>query len=321
MGTLLDALSQENLDNQREVVKNEKRWSYDNRPYGSWNEKLLGAIFPAEPPVPPPDDRLDGGPRRRLDRGRVGVLPAPLRAEQRGAVRRRRRRAATRSARGSRRYFGGDPGQPEPARAAAGHVARRRRSGARFARSSRIACRCRGSTGASAARSSATRASTRSTSPARSSPAARARGSIGGSSARSASPRTSPCSRWASSAARSVTAGWATARPGVDLIALETAFWEELERMGREPVSDDELDRAKALTEADELGALQRVDEKADRLSMYATLFDDPGMINSILPRYLSTTAEQIRAVSARRLRGRQPRRPDLPARRRRRRA
>src|SRR5476649_2235679 len=31
MGTLLEALSQENLDNQREVVKNEKRWSYDNR--------------------------------------------------------------------------------------------------------------------------------------------------------------------------------------------------------------------------------------------------------------------------------------------------
>ena len=37
MGTLLDALSQDNLDNQREVVKNEKRSSYDNRPYGSWS--------------------------------------------------------------------------------------------------------------------------------------------------------------------------------------------------------------------------------------------------------------------------------------------
>ena len=98
-------------------------------------------------------------------------------------------------------------------------------------------------------------------------------------------------------AGASVTAGFATARPGVDLVALETAFWEELERMGREPVSEDELARAKALTEADELGALQRVDEKADRLSMYATLFNDPGMINSILPRYLSTTAEQIQAV------------------------
>jgi zinc protease len=98
-------------------------------------------------------------------------------------------------------------------------------------------------------------------------------------------------------AGASVTAGFATARPGVDLVQLEAAFWEELQKMTREPVSDDELARAKALTEADELGALQQVAEKADRLSMYATLFDDPGMINSILPRYLSTTAEQIQAV------------------------
>ncbi|MCI0584735.1 MAG: insulinase family protein, partial [Chloroflexi bacterium] len=100
-------------------------------------------------------------------------------------------------------------------------------------------------------------------------------------------------------AGASVTAGWATARPGVDLVRLEAAFWDELQRLGRETVSEDELERAKALTEADELGALQRVDEKADRLSMYATLFDDPEMINRILPRYLSTTAEQIRAVTA----------------------
>ena len=46
MATLLDALSQENLDNQREVVKNEKRQSYDNRPYGSFYEKLMAAVFP-----------------------------------------------------------------------------------------------------------------------------------------------------------------------------------------------------------------------------------------------------------------------------------
>ncbi|MEO5941098.1 MAG: insulinase family protein, partial [Candidatus Limnocylindrales bacterium] len=50
MGTLLDALNQENLDNQREVVKNEKRWSYDNRPYGSWYEKLQGHLYPPEHP-------------------------------------------------------------------------------------------------------------------------------------------------------------------------------------------------------------------------------------------------------------------------------
>jgi predicted Zn-dependent peptidase len=56
--------------------------------------------------------------------------------------------------------------------------------------------------------------------------------------------------------------------------------------------------RAKALTEADELGALSRVEERADRLSMYATLFDDPGLVNRILARYLSVTAEDIRNVA-----------------------
>jgi predicted Zn-dependent peptidase len=50
MGTLLDALSQENLGNQREVVKNEKRYSYDNRPYGTWSEKLQGHLYPPEHP-------------------------------------------------------------------------------------------------------------------------------------------------------------------------------------------------------------------------------------------------------------------------------
>ena len=97
----------------------------------------------------------------------------------------------------------------------------------------------------------------------------------------------------------SITAGWATVRPGVDPAAVEAAYWEELERLTREPVTDDELQRAKALIESDELGALQRTDERADRLSMYATLFDDPDLVNRMLGRYLSITAGQIRAVAA----------------------
>jgi hypothetical protein len=32
---------------------------------------------------------------------------------------------------------------------------------------------------------------------------------------------------------------------------------------------------------------------------MYATLFDDPDLINRMLPRYLAVTADQIRAVAA----------------------
>jgi zinc protease len=56
--------------------------------------------------------------------------------------------------------------------------------------------------------------------------------------------------------------------------------------------------RARALIETEELGGLQRVEERADRLAMYATLFNDPDLINRQLERYLSVTAEQIRDVS-----------------------
>ncbi|MEO5939563.1 MAG: peptidase M16, partial [Candidatus Limnocylindrales bacterium] len=74
---------------------------------------------------------------------------------------------------------------------------------------------------------------------------------------------------------------------------------EELARLAIEPISDDELARARALIETEELGGLSRVEERADRLSMYATLFDDPDLINRMLPRYLSVSAEQIRDVAA----------------------
>ena len=46
MGTLTETLTKEKLDNQREVVKNERRQSIDNQPYGSWFEKMMSAGFP-----------------------------------------------------------------------------------------------------------------------------------------------------------------------------------------------------------------------------------------------------------------------------------
>ncbi|MBA3657885.1 MAG: insulinase family protein [Gemmatimonadaceae bacterium] len=50
MGTLTETLTQAKLDNQREVVKNEKRQSYDNQPYGSWLEKLMSNMYPEANP-------------------------------------------------------------------------------------------------------------------------------------------------------------------------------------------------------------------------------------------------------------------------------
>ncbi len=50
MGFLLPAMTQEKLDNQRDVVKNERRWRVDNQPYGDWDERIQALMFPPEHP-------------------------------------------------------------------------------------------------------------------------------------------------------------------------------------------------------------------------------------------------------------------------------
>ncbi len=50
MGWLLPAMTQQKLDTQRDVVKNERRWSVDNQPYGTWWERLPALAFPEEHP-------------------------------------------------------------------------------------------------------------------------------------------------------------------------------------------------------------------------------------------------------------------------------
>ena len=296
MATLLDALSQENLDNQREVVKNEKRWSYDNRPYGSFQEKLQGHLFPPDHPyhhstIGSMDD-LDAA----IARGRQLVLPDLLRAEQRGAVHRRRRRDGRRRRVGAA-VLRGDPGQP-------GHPAARRPDAAADPR--RRAPRDGLRPGAAAARPR--RVPGAGFGDPRLDALDLAGQILSGGKGSRLNRRLVRDERIAQDVAiftlgfvggASVTAGWATVRPGVSVARVEAALIEELERLTTELVSDDELARAKALTEADELGALQRVEERADRLSMYATLFDDPGLINRMLPRYLAVTPEAIRDVAA----------------------
>jgi zinc protease len=50
MGFLLPAMTQAKLDNQRDVVKNERRQSYENRPYGLVHEVILAAMYPPDDP-------------------------------------------------------------------------------------------------------------------------------------------------------------------------------------------------------------------------------------------------------------------------------
>ena len=92
MGRLLPAMTQEKLDTQRDVVKNERRWSVDNQPYGTWWERLPALCFPPEHPF---HHSLIGS-MEDLDaasaRGRGRVLRDVLHARQRRADHRRRLR-------------------------------------------------------------------------------------------------------------------------------------------------------------------------------------------------------------------------------------
>ena len=50
LATLADVLTKEKLDNQRDVVKNERRQGLENVPYGRWDTLVVENIFPARHP-------------------------------------------------------------------------------------------------------------------------------------------------------------------------------------------------------------------------------------------------------------------------------
>jgi predicted Zn-dependent peptidase len=296
MGTLLDALNQENLDNQREVVKNEKRWSYDNRPYGSWYEKLQGHVYPKEHPY----HHTTIGSMEDLDAASIEDVSTFFRtyyAPNNAVVTVVGDVDPDEIRRWTERYFGGIPANTNIPKlgdlSLPAIIGEERREtvhdkvplprvyiGFRappFGDERLDALDIAAQVLAGGKGSRLHKRLVRDERIAQD-VALVALGFVGGAS---------------------VAAGWATVRPGVPVETVEQALHEELERLGREPISEDELARARALIETEELGGLSRVEERADRLSMYATLFDDPDLINRMLPRYLSVTPEQIRQVAA----------------------
>jgi len=90
---------------------------------------------------------------------------------------------------------------------------------------------------------------------------------------------------------------WATARPGVSREQAESAVLEQISTL--RDVADADVERAKNLIESRNLADLQRVDERADQLSMYTTLFDDPARINTEIERLRAVRPEDVRALAA----------------------
>lgn len=81
LGTLLEAVDQASLDNQREVVKEEKRQRYDNVPYGDAWHRILALSFPPEHPYAHPTI----GAMEHLDAATLEDMQAFFRANYRAS--------------------------------------------------------------------------------------------------------------------------------------------------------------------------------------------------------------------------------------------
>ncbi|MDQ6738426.1 MAG: insulinase family protein, partial [Gemmatimonadota bacterium] len=93
-----------------------------------------------------------------------------------------------------------------------------------------------------------------------------------------------------------------TARPGVSPEQLEAAVVKEIDRMRTGGVAKSEVDRAIALIGTDFVASMQMASERADQLARFATYFDDPSFINDQMSRYRSVTVEDVNKFAAARL-------------------
>ncbi len=94
----------------------------------------------------------------------------------------------------------------------------------------------------------------------------------------------------------------ATAAPGRTLAELETAIDEEMRRLAADGPDTDEMERSLAQAEAQFVYRLQTVGGfggKSDQLNAYNTFVGHPGFFDEDLARYRNATAEGLRSAVA----------------------
>ncbi len=299
MGYLLPAMTQEKLDTQRDVVKNERRWSVDNRPYGTWWEKLPALTFP---PSHPFHHSLIGS-MEDLDAASLDDIASFFRtyytpdnavltvagdfdpASVREMIERR---------------FGSIPrGAGKPPLASVELPANFGEWKREIVQDNvplpRLFLAFRippfGSTDWYAA-----------------SVCAAVLGMRRGSRLYRSLVRNKEIASDATAFTYDLTKGSdlfiidVTARPGIDDATLEKEVIAEVEALIANGVRDEECARSVALIETDFLASMQTAQERADRLSMFATYFDDPGRINTELDRYRAVTVADVNAFARRSL-------------------
>jgi zinc protease len=89
----------------------------------------------------------------------------------------------------------------------------------------------------------------------------------------------------------------AQAREGFNLSQMETAIMEEVARLAKDGPTEDELTRAKNGAEARSVFALQTVLGKADRINSYVTFRGRPDLFNEQLDAVRKVSADDVKRV------------------------
>jgi predicted Zn-dependent peptidase len=300
MGTLLTALDEESLDNQRDVVKNERRQRYDNVPYGTAFERLSAMIYPA------------GHPYHHIPIGSMADLDAASLADAQDFFRTYYApNNAVLSVVGDidpeqtlawiERYFGTIPahdGKRPPRDGSLPGIL-----GAQLREVVREEVPARALMAAYRLPQDGTREADA---------ADLALTALGGGESSRLHNRLVRRDRTAVTAgfgllrlAGAPSLGWLDVKTSADasIEEIEAAIDEELARFADEGPSPEEMERAQAQLEREWLDRLATVGGRADELCKYAVLFGDPQLALSAVRRVLDVTPDDVRAVAAARLR------------------
>jgi zinc protease len=294
LGWLLPAMTQEKLDNQRDVVKNERRWRVDNQPYGDWDERIQAMMYPPDHPyhhsVIGSMEDLDAASLEDVEQFfRTYYAPnnavLSLCRRLRPGAGARSWSSATSASIPRGRRVPPIPGRTELPPSLGGEVRDTVEQDISLARVYQAYRTPPYGT------TSSTRRWSRRTCWGGGRRCCTARW-CGSSSSRRTWWPTRSRSWWAR---RCSCCGRRRGRAGIDA-ELEAALTEQIEALSQVTTPTSSAPwrcwRRSHLTE------LQTVDERADQLSMYTTLFDDPGRINTELARVRAVTTADVRAFA-----------------------
>jgi zinc protease len=87
-----------------------------------------------------------------------------------------------------------------------------------------------------------------------------------------------------------------TARPETSAEKLEEEVEREIDELWKNGATQEEVERVVALIQTDMVTALQSASDRADKISMFATLLGDPALVNEQADKYNAVTAERVNA-------------------------